>query len=408
MISEVVKNTLRAEHPKATDADLEQIANAQEASNRRQALTGVPSAGDVKFDDAVAERGKTIILNSVKQAAELTREVFLFIRSCEDEDYVEGTFKVAETRAIKVIRDGQPEGEKPIKNLSDIAKIQGGPGAASYIACKAKLVKYMKDADELVNKLQEWYNFQAKHDGEPQMFVQPELLNPWSKRYSDEKRGWAQFTKDARLAEQCSMLLDQRKKALERAKGKEAAAQTGQNGSQTQQGVESGTRQRGNLADSTQKCLNAVIRAVQDVSEELPQEIVNGILSSCATALQDALAAKRAKTRAAVAETSSRPSQGIADAVSGGDAQESASDASVPEVLPESGAQAGDAGGGLVRPDWLRQEDWDAANDEERVIMMEDREAYEEELSIMVKGTETKDAESNEPIAAEPAEAKKG
>lgn len=396
---------MKKDHPKASEADLQQLANAKAASNTAAVLKGVPNADDVKFNDAVAEKGKKIILTSVRQGAELTREVFLFIRACQGIDYVEGTFKVAEARAIKAIRDGQPEGEKIIKTLGDIAKIQGGAGASSYISVRTRLSKILRDSEELIEKLQKWYNFQHKVDKEPQMFVHPEFLDPWSKKYEDDKRGWSQFTRDARLAEQCGAQYDQRVQALERAKGKEASSQTGQNGDQHQQGMVSGTRQRGNLADSTQKCLNAVVSLTHEVADELPMEQVNGILSTCVMALQHALAVYRAEIKAKVAETSSRPSQGIADAENGGSADAVASGQTDDTDDAESGAQTG-IGGEFVRPEWLRQEDWDAANDEERHIMMDDKEAYLEELRLMERGEDQKDAESNEPSPEKPAEAK--
>lgn len=396
MITEQVKQALRKDHPKASDADLEQIANAKTAVNTKAVLAGVPRADDVKFNDEVAERGKKIILTSVRQGAELTREVFLFIRSCQGIDYVEGTFKVAEIRAIKALRDGQPEGEKPIKSLPDIAKIQGGAGASSYISVRSRLVKILKDSEELVERLQEWYNFQAKHDGEPQMFVQPDFLDPWGKRYMDEKRGWSVFTRDARIAEQCAATLDTRKKALERAKGKEAAATTGQNGTQHQQGLVSGGRTRDLFPDSTIAVWNELVKATHDAMDEVDHAEVNGILAKAAQALRELVAAKKQTLKDKVSATSSAPSQGIADANRAANSDDAGT------VLPEQSSPVGDAPTELVRPDWLKEDDWNAATATERQGMIDDgREAYEEEAALFVKEEEQKDADSNEPAKVE-------
>lgn len=395
MISEAVKSALRKDYPKASEADLEQIANAKTASNTKAVLAGVPNADDVKFNDEVAEKGKKIILTSVRQGAELTREVFLFIRACKGIDYVEGTFKVAEIRAIKALRDGQPEGEKPIKSLADIAKIQGGAGASSYISVRSRLVKILKDSEELVERLQEWYNFQAKHDAEPQMFVQPDFLDPWGKRYADEKRGWSVFTRDARIAEQCAATLDTRKKALERSKGKEAAAQTGQNGTQHQQGLVSGGRTRDLFPDSTIACWNELVKATHEAMDELDHAVINGVIATAAKALRELVAAKKQSLKDKVQATSSEPSQGIADADKAPDSTRAG------EMLPESGTPSGNEAGGMVRPDWLKQEDWAAATETERQGMIDDgQEAYDEENAMMEKGEEQKDAESNEPADA--------
>jgi len=371
-------------------------------------LRGV-NASDIKFDDAVAETGKAIILKSIRAAAELTREVFLFMRQCEDEDYVEGTFKVAEGRALKNLRDAQeeqykhelklyeegrgpaPMAIKPYRTLSDIAKIQGGTGAGSYIMTKSRLLKYMNNAETYINGVQDWYNFQAKHQGEPQMFVADGFMNLWSKRYADEKKGWRLFTADARLAELCIAKHESEKKRIEREKGKAAAAQTGQNGEQNNQGMASGTRQRGNLADSTQKCLNAVILAAHDAAADLEQGVVNAILSECAAKLREAIKAKQEATKAKIAETSSRPSVGIAES-------EGRPQAAIESAGVES---SGSDAPSVVKPDWLDQADWDAADADVRQLMIsEGKERYVEEKAYMKQHIEAeKDVESNEPKA---------
>ena len=370
---------------------------------------------DIKIDDALAEKGKKIILDTVRKGAELSRQIFEIVRECESPEYVEGTFKVAEARALKVIKDAQDahfkkleaEGkapdEKPIRTLSDIAKVQGGAGAASYIAVKARYVKWVNDSDSMVKDLQDWFNFQAKHDGEPQMAVQPDLLNPWSKRYAGNL-GWQQFSRDARLCENSKNLLTNRKRVLERQKGRQAAAETGQHGEQTQQGMASGVRQRGNLPDSIQACLNAVIKAVQSSYETIETETLNGILSQCVSAIGAAYDAANAAIKAKAQESSSVPSPGIAeatsapvDAVSEGDGSGSDTETTVSD--PATGETEG--AGPLVKPDWIDQADWDASEDAERYEMMSDKEAYLEEKELMSKieekGAEQTDAGSNEP-----------
>lgn len=409
VITKAVMAALHEEFPKASAADLEQIQAARDEKNKGRVLAGVPSADDIRFDGELAERGKKIILDSVRKGAELTREVFLFMRSCEDVDYIEGTFKVAEARAIKALSDGQPEGEPRIKALSDIAKIQGGGGAASYIATKSRLLKIVKNEDELVNGLQQWYNWQQKHSGEPAIFVQPDLLNIWSQRYSNEKTGWSQFTKDARICEQAKASLVSAMKVHERSKGKEAAAQTGQNGEQFQQGMESGTRQRPDISEKVMKSLNEVIRLTHSVSSEVAENELVAILEGCANAMVLLLSSSRAKRENRIPQEAKLPHTAAQSASEGG-ANPAKADIVGTEQGPSIEAQAtGEVGSPselvtdtqMVKPDWLDQADWDASSDEERYEMMSDKEAYLEEKQLMAKTHEMQDVESNEPTLPE-------
>lgn len=268
-------------------------------------------ANGAKFDAELVKRGVQIIQGSIKQNAMLTRDVFNLIAACENLQIAEGTLTYAERNVIKQLKEGQPEGEKPIKNLTDVARLQGSK-QLSYVSVKARLLQIMNSEQELVDELQKWYNFQAKHDGEPQMSVQPEFLNPYSRRYRDPVKGWQQYTKDARLAENCKAMLAARVEALAKARGRDAAGQTGQNGANDVSGVRSGDRQRGNLPESTQGVLNLVIKATQDAYEEVDTDALNGILQKCADSVRKLQTDARDLAQAKIRESSSKPSEAIA------------------------------------------------------------------------------------------------
>lgn len=359
------------------------------------------------FNPEAAEKGYKLIMQSVRESASWTRDLFLVIRSCEDVHIAKASLVAAESRAIQKFREmitqEDPTYSGKIKNLADVAKYNGDK-QLTYTTTKSKLFGIIDNESDLCADLQGWWNFQAKHDGEPHKGLPEGYLNIYAKRYNDEKKGSSLFMRDAREAQAAKGLLVARSEQLKREQSKAAGAQTGQNGEQTQQGVASGTRQRGNLPESTQACLNAVIKAVQDSYEVLPLETLNGVLSETVSRINTLVEEKREALKAKVSAGSSKPSTAIAEAVQAARTVSEGNDAGTAQVAsPDS-----ETGIELVRPDWLRQEDWDAANNEERAIMLEDKEAYLEELRDMEKGAEQGDAGSNEPVGQEAPKAAEG
>lgn len=399
--------------PGATPADKEQIAAAAKAKGAHQILSLVQTNGKVKFNDEGAEKGKTLILDTVKQTASITKRIFEVMRLCEDEEEVVGTFQVAEYRALKRLADmqemarkeatdaGKRWTEKPIKTLKDLADIYGNAGVISYQTTLKRLINAMKDADRLCRVMQDWFTYQAKHDGEPMKAVQTNFLNIWSQRYAGST-GWREFTADVREAQGCEKILEARIKKDEAAKGSRAATQIGEHVAQTLAQMGSGTRERGgHLADSTLKCWQALHTLVYESADILPVEVMNGFLSQCVTGLRDLVTATRdqiKKDQAGETPTDEKTVQapesaGIEPAVGTSDASETSSgtaEDSLSETVALSEA-------GFTRPEWITEQDWNTANGEERDIMLEDKEAYLEELELMKKANELADAGSNEP-----------
>ena len=302
------------EFPQATDADKKQIENA--AKGR---IIDLVSKKDVLPE--AAERGFKLIQQAVKEGANWTREMFLVFRMCEDVGQALGSLGAAERRAIEwfraTIKENDPTYTKAIKGLNDIAKYNGQP-QLTYSVTKSRLVGIIDNSETLCDGLQSWWNYQAKHDGEPQKALPAGYLELYHSRYGDEKKGAALFMKDAREA-QAGIDIHAARLEKDNADAKrKAASQTGQNGEQdgsrTTQGMESGTRQRANKPDSVQQCLNAVVRAVDDNWELIGIEATNGILSTCVESLQKLVQEKREEIARAVREGSSTPSQAIANA----------------------------------------------------------------------------------------------
>lgn len=350
-----------------------------------------------------------MILKSVKEAEGWTRELFLIIRSCSDVHIAKASLMAGESRAIVKFREmivaGDPNYAGKIKTLNDIAKYNGDK-QLTYTVTKSKLFSIIDDDVDLCSKLQEWWNFAAKHDGAPHKALPDGFLNAWSKRYQDEKKGSTLFMRDAREAQAAVGILINRTAQLGREQSRDAAAHTGENGDQTQQQVTSGGTanviQKGDLVKSTQEALNLVIRLTMDCNsnEEVTIEGTNGVLAKCAHGLQTLLDAARKALQDKVQATSSQPSQGIAAAKASQDRQPAEGD------LPGSGNIEQTSGGDTeivvehVRPDWIDLESWQVMTGAEQARALDEgQKAWEEEAAMMEHAASLDDGQSNEPKA---------
>lgn len=284
---------------------------------------------DKQIDQKVSEAAKKIILANIKGNAGLTRDVFNLIRSCDDLIIAKHSMNAAEDRVVKMFDSQKIPGEKKIKSLRDVAMLHGIK-QFSWTAVKSQLFSVCEAEDELCEGLQAWWNYEAKHDEAPIKTLPEGFLNLYSKRYGNEKQGWAVFTRDARTAKAGMAMHANRLEQDKRTASKKAGAETGENGEQTQQGLASGTRQRPNLPEDTQALLNKAIDAVHEASGVLSNEVLNGLLVSFAKDVSDLLTAHHDAVRETAAHE--RPNEAVASTQSGtGDGAKSG-DVELPDV----------------------------------------------------------------------------
>lgn len=354
------------------------------------------------------ERGIQLIMRSVKEAAGWTRDLFLLVRSCSDIHIAKASLVAAESRAVQRFRELITQEDKEyagkIKNLNDIAKYNGQT-QLTYSVTKSKIFGIIDSNVDLCHDLQSLWLFQTKHDGAPHKGLPDGFLDPWHARYQDDKKGSTLFMRDAREAQAAKGILTAREAQLNREKSKEASAQTGQNGEQTQQQVTSGGTasvvQKGDLVKSTQEALNLVVRLTMacNSDQEVTIEDTNRVLTECANGLQKLITDARDKVKQAVAATSSSPSKGIAAAKAAADG--------IPSEVPADGSSAVEQTPGgsspvmaSVRPEWIVEDQWMIMTEEERALALDSgQKAWEEEAALMERANEEKDAGSNEPKA---------
>lgn len=344
-----------------------------------------------KINQAAVEMGVKLIIQSVKESAGWTRSLFVLIRSCKDRSEAKGSLITAEDRAViklrELIAQEDPGYTGKIKNLSDVVKYNGG--TLSYVTTKSKLFGVLDNVDDLCSDLQGLWLDQAKHDGAPHKALADGYLDAWSKRYADVK-GSTLFMRDAREAQAAGPILKNREEQRAKAAAKQASAETGQNGKQTQQQIVSGTNvdQKGLQVKSTQEALNKVIVLTHDVDndEGVSIEDTNAVLTECASKLQALLVAARDVTRAEVSQAGGTAHTGV-PAVS----------AQVPDA-------AVDGSSDVARPEWIAEDQWAVMSSEEQDNAIEaGRDIWTEEAKLMEQANEQEDAGSNEPIAAQSA-----
>lgn len=414
-IDEAAK-TVASEFPQATDQDKIQLANAAKAKGAHSILSSVPNPSeDKEFNEEGAQKGKGLILNSLKQSASLTKGIFEVIRMCEDEEIVYQTFRIAEIRAIKACRDMQVQEEKeaqekhtpgyipskPIKTLGDIAKWSGNAGVLSYQTTLKKMLNIMTEAERTCELVQEWYNYQTKHDGEAQQVVHPNFLNPWSERYMGSL-GWKQYTLDARSAQFWIATYTARKLKDEAGKGREAARAlaSAEHVEQSMAQLGSGGRTSSkDLADSTLKCWQAFHTAFYEAADELPVETINGFLSDCLKNLRVLVSQHReAKAQNTAVQTATSETTVRAPESAGVEPTVGANDAETGQDVQSVGAGELSSAPELVKPEWIDQQDWDTADADIRALMIEEGpEKYAQEKAYMMQHEhDTQDAASNE------------
>jgi len=357
-----------------------------------------------KIDEKAADATVGLILKSAKEAAGWTRDLFNLIRSCGDIELAKGSLLTGEARAIKKFRElvtaSDPDYKGKIKSLGDIAKYQGMT-QLSYSVTKSKLIGLIDGAEEMADVVQKLWIFENEHEGAPMKVLAKGYLDAFSERYADPKKGSTQFMRDVREAQEAQVKYTVKMEQKDKEKAKQAAAETGQNGEQTQQGIANGTNvdQRGLQVKSTQEALNKVIRLTHDAdnNDDVKVEDLNGILTECAQKLQELLNAAADANRERVSKLGSAPIRPEVPAAAAGGS------------LP--GAVAGTEGTGAddeiegsqsaIQPAWIPTEAWTIMTEQERMTALDaGQKAWEEEEALIEQANEVQDAQSNEPKGA--------
>lgn len=314
--------------------------------------TALDLATKVEFNTEVVEAGSKLIVRSAKAEGSLTRDIFNLIRKCSDLHLAEGTFKVAESRALDELNKPLKEkGEKPFNTLNEYAQSLS-LNQLSYSVIKSGLLGIARKADEYFNTLQDWYNWQEKYEHEPARIVQEGFLNPWSAMYADEQKGSTLFMRHKREVDNAAkQLIAAKNRKAREDKAKEAEAKPGETRQEpTTTQAKAGVRQAGNLPQATQEALNTLIKVVMDCNVIIG-DIVLQELNACAERIRVAARQKHASMEQASKEHASRPSQAAADASK---AQEE-----------------------MAKPDYVSQEDWDEdGTPEARQWFIDNKEEY--------------------------------
>jgi hypothetical protein len=335
------------------------LANAAMEGQGRAAIVNILTRAEFK-PELVDNIHKTI-LTLVRSTEGLTGKLFRVIQQCDTVHQAKGTFAQAESKACAELK---------AKSISQVATQGGIKALGSYMAIKSTLFGAIDKGEDLAIILQELWNFETTHESKEQRFVPEGFLDPWGKRYVDKEKGATLFMADYRMGAAAGKTLQSKqelhKKAAERAM-KEAAERNAASGvdSKATQGADAGMAGGGRVSqdvkidDKTIEALNDLKRAIHDAIGVIEADVVRSHLYICRANILAAVQKKHDETRARASESGSRP------------VVTEEEKASLPEVH------------GPVKPDWITEEDWALCDsDEERMRLLEDKEAYLEQKRI--------------------------
>jgi hypothetical protein len=340
-----------------------ELSNA--ASVQAQPATIIGLLTRAEFKPELVDGIVKTIIGIVKQAEGITSKLFRLIQSCDTVHQAKGTFTEAESKACK---------ELGAKSISQIATKGGIKALSSYMAIKSTLFTAIERAEDLSIIQQELWNFETKFEAKEQKYVPEGYLDPWGIRYKDKDKGSTLFMSDYRTSSEAGKLLASKqalqKKAqelalAEAAKRNETAgvSSSATNGANAGMAGSSGASTDMVIDNLTVDAINDLKRAVHDVYANVNAEDVRKLLYICTAELRKLASNEHEMLRGRASEAGNSPVAATAETEE------------LPEVVPATTESH------LDKPDWITDEDWSSAqDDEERGIMMEDKEMYLEDL----------------------------
>lgn len=296
------------------------------AQAQAEAADKAAKAKALDQSEAVKTATKTI-KDDIKRTAGVSRGVFHVLRSASDEGECKAAFVRAETNVMKEFSTE----ERTIKTMKDLCEVSGVKQFA-YTSILSSMITASIGREKLVKELQGYYDWvysqmskedQAKHGHD---FVPEGFLDPWSKRYAntDDEEGFTRFNRDRRLAVNAESRLNEAKRTATKAREQAeaqlkrnlanemaksgATADTAPAGSGgTAQGMQSGTRQSGQLSAVVQASLNLVINQVHAAKGLIEDEVLLPILTRCHDDIVILISQKRDAERDAASAAGARP-----------------------------------------------------------------------------------------------------